>query len=191
MKFFFIISLFLPPCIAACKSSKKIQDCWVYNHELRLHELILSLRLYFSFHSPFFNIYFRVDKFLYTLGLRNFMVKRVMRAERHIRWNWERSSEQSDLVRYHFVVVDDKDREGTMNKLLSHLQYGGAIELIRVQMGRVKGGELWYLFQTYDSRMRPDMLDFSKIGKPVRKDPDLRERTRGSIENYVANLYSY
>ena len=120
------------------------------------------------------------------------MTKRVMRTERHIRWNWERSSEQSDLVRYHFIVVDDKDREGTMNKLLDQLQqFGGALELIRDQFGDVKDSKMKYIFRSYNSRTAPQMLDFSKIGKPVRKDPDLRERVRGTIENYVANLYSY
>ena len=115
-----------------------------------------------------------------------------MRTERHIRWNWERSSEQSDLVRYHFIVVDDKDREGTMNKLLDQLQqFGGALEPIRTQHGTVKEGKLMYFFRTFDSRTAPHMLDFSKIGKPVRKDPDLRERVRGNIEYYVNKIYNY
>lgn len=113
-----------------------------------------------------------------------------MRNSRHIRWNWGISPDNPSFVRYHLIVVDDKDRRGTMNQLLDQLQkFGGALELIRTQKGRVKDGKLRYLFQTYDSRTAPRMLTLNKIGKPAVQDLRLKERVRGSVEDYVRRLY--
>ena len=33
---------------------------------------------------------------------------RITKQDRHIRWNWEESPDREEIVRYHFVVVDDK-----------------------------------------------------------------------------------
>ena len=125
------------------------------------------------------------------------MAKIVKRTERHIRWNCEISSpysergEGEEMLRYHFVVVDDRDREGIMNQLLERLrQFGGAVDVIREQYGDVKGSRLKYLFKTVDSRTASSALSFTGIGKPIKRDRDLRERERGNIEDYVDGIYN-
>jgi len=116
--------------------------------------------------------------------------KRIRRTQRHIRWNWEASPDSPELVRYHFIIVDDKGRETTLNLLLNQLvEYGGGAEIVRRTEGKVVETEFRYLFGSYDSRTKPTMLNFSKIGKPTRRDKELSERKIGNIENYVADLY--
>ena len=122
------------------------------------------------------------------------ILKRVYRTERHIRWNWETSPDNPDLVRYHFIIVDDKNRDMTMNSLLEKISNAGAIsspiELIRTRQGKVEGSELRYLFQSYDSKIR--LGGFIGMNKAVKRDPDLKERMKSglSIEQYVESEYN-
>jgi hypothetical protein len=67
-------------------------------------------------------------------------------------------------------------------------RYGELIEKRSVE-GMVRGTGLRYLFKTYDSVTKPEMLSWTKVKKPIRKDKDLRERQRGNIEDYVARVY--
>ena len=46
------------------------------------------------------------------------MRKKIYKKDRHIRWNWEKSPDNPDAVRYHFIVVDNKNKEGIMGKIL-------------------------------------------------------------------------
>ena len=113
---------------------------------------------------------------------------------RHIRWNWEQSPDNvdvrdADLVRYHFIIVDDKNREGKLNKILASLSRYGELIPIRQVEGKVRGTDFRYLFASYDTPVRPDMLDFRGSERVVRRDSELRERKRGTIEDYVARLY--
>jgi len=114
--------------------------------------------------------------------------------ERHIRWNWEKSLDMRncdgvDGVRYHFVVVDDRDRSGILNEILEPLGNVGEVSEIRRVEGGVGGSRFRYLFCSYDSLVGPDILELHKIGKVVRRDRELRERLRGNIEDYVARVY--
>lgn len=114
--------------------------------------------------------------------------------DRHIRWNWETSPdnfyENSSQVRYHFVIVDDKARERTLEKILNQLTKvcEGVIEIRKVSE-KVPNTKFRYLFVTYDSRVSPTIFNLDAICKKVKRDFDLYERKRGSIEDYVANLY--
>lgn len=117
------------------------------------------------------------------------MAKIISNRSRHIRWNWEQSSENSELVRYHFVVVDDKDRSGILRRVIEQLSRWGDLIPIRELEGKVIGSKHRYLFVTYDTQTAPREIDFSKVRKPVKKDLDLRERLRGNIEDYVAEIY--
>lgn len=112
------------------------------------------------------------------------------RMKRHIAWNWEQSPDNPELVRCHFVVVDDKDREGIMARVIEQLTNAGSIEQIRSGEGKVEGTKFRYLFRTYDSYGVPTKTYWHKIGKSVRRDLELRERKRGNIEDYVAEKYS-
>ncbi len=117
------------------------------------------------------------------------MRKPIKIDSRHIRWGWGESLDNPESGRYHVVVVDDRDRGGTMNRICEQLSITGPVEVIRTVEGKVKGSRMRYLFQTFDSRTSPEMLNLTKLGKPVRRDKDLRERKVGTIEEYVARIY--
>jgi hypothetical protein len=123
------------------------------------------------------------------------MGKRVRKTERHIRWNWEQSPDMKDVdgrdgVRFHFVIVDDRDRPGILNKILAPLRNAGEIKIIRsIDGGKVLNSKNQYLFVSADTIAAPNLLELSGLGKPAKKDGDLRERQRGSVEDYVANVY--
>ena len=54
------------------------------------------------------------------------MVRRLNKKNRQILWNWEKSPDEDydkdSMVRYHLVVIDDKDRDGILNLFLGQLQ---------------------------------------------------------------------
>ncbi|MEK6830367.1 MAG: hypothetical protein AABY15_09705 [Nanoarchaeota archaeon] len=120
--------------------------------------------------------------------------KKVIKTERHIRWNWEASPDSPETARYHFIVVDDKNRDMKMCSLIEKISGAGVIHcpvtLIRTAHGKVKGSELRYFFQTYDSEIK--IGGFIGINKPVKRDPELKERVKSglSIEQYVADTYN-
>ncbi len=118
---------------------------------------------------------------------------RVFKKSRHIRWNWQespdaRDQDGNDSVRYHFVVVEDRNRKGIMNQILEGLaQYGGVTPVREVE-GDVKDSKLKFLFCSYDTLIRPEKINWPN-GKPLKMDRDLRERQRRNIEDYVRNKY--
>ncbi len=116
-----------------------------------------------------------------------------VKKSRHIRWNWEKSPDNDERVRYHIIVVDDKDREGKFRKLIDRVKGQVAsnysFEEIRSAEGKVTGTEFRYLFKSYDTLysmqfLRNALFDFKAV-----QDPNLRERKVGNIEDYVANIY--
>jgi hypothetical protein len=116
-----------------------------------------------------------------------------IRMTRHIRWNWEQSPERdadnNPYVRYHFVVVDDRNRAGILNEAVTPLSSYGELIPLRSLEGKAEGTRYRYLLSTFDSRIKPDFLKLHELGKVVIMDPDLRERIRGTIENYVSRIY--
>jgi hypothetical protein len=125
--------------------------------------------------------------------------KTVSRTERHIRWNYEDSPDNPGRIRYHFVVVDDKDREETMNMarkgLTTASPNGHSIEPIKTAEGQVVNiirNGLRYLYHSYDSEIEPKMLRLYEIPLPKIKDPRLKERKKGiSITDYVERIYDF
>ena len=122
--------------------------------------------------------------------------KRISDKGRHIRWNVERSPEQmimdSGSNRYHFVIVDDRDREHTAIKIAEYLSEAGPVMTIREGIeGKVQGTRLRYLFISYDSPASQEVLNLSRLRKPLKRDLDLRERIKKglSVEDYVAKIY--
>ena len=86
------------------------------------------------------------------------MIKRVLKISRHIMWNWEKSPEE-ELVRYHIIVVNDKNRKGIMNEIIGQFQkVSSGIECIRTREGNVKNSKLKYLFESYDSSLSPSVI---------------------------------
>ena len=123
----------------------------------------------------------------------------VKKTERHVRLNWESAPSDvtipSDinnlgLVRYHFVVVDDRDRPGVLARVLNQMQQFGAVIQIRSVEGKVEKSKSRYLFESYDCTVAPRELDLTAFKKPVKKDSELRERKVGTIEDYVRRVYN-
>ena len=114
---------------------------------------------------------------------------RISKNERHIRWNWESSPDLSDGVRYHFIVVDNKNRGATLNKIIEQIKKWGMLIPIRQVEEKVRNSDMFYLFRSYDSDISPREINFSKIGRRLKRDYYLSERKRGSIEDYVARIY--
>jgi hypothetical protein len=123
---------------------------------------------------------------------KNNLVKKISLYKPHIRWNWEKSLE-GDKVRYFFVVVGERrDRERNLKSILECLNnYGGAIENIRKDSGKVFGTKFRYDFNIFDSRTSPEMIEWDNLSIPHSRDKNLYERIKKgcSIENYVADLY--
>jgi len=115
----------------------------------------------------------------------------VPKSSHHLRWNWEVSPESEELIRYHFVVVDDKYREEKIDRILWQFQsVSSGIMRIRHREGKVEDTRYRYLFESYDSSLSPSIIDLTRFALKI-QDKELRERKRGSegIENYVADFY--
>tara|TARA_Y100000310_G_C20664025_1_gene806447 strand:+ start:302 stop:691 length:390 start_codon:yes stop_codon:yes gene_type:complete len=119
--------------------------------------------------------------------------KRVSNKERHIRWNWEVSPDQEESIRVHYVIVDNKNREGTIERILTAIQnksiINNSFNKVRSEEGKVKNTDFRYLFVSYDTLYSQQYVNPSQFFSPVKKDSDLVERTRTNIEDYVANIY--
>ena len=120
---------------------------------------------------------------------------RVKKKSRHIRWNWQRSPDSAEMVRCHFIVVDDKNREEKIEKILDSALNKSIIHCmfneIRSVEGKVRGSEFRYLFKTYDTSYTPKYLNPKAIFPLVIKDKELYERQKDfeGICKYVAKLY--
>jgi len=108
--------------------------------------------------------------------------------------NWELLPDE-EKVEGHFIIVDDKDREGQMSRLLESFSKQGLnspFEKVRSIEGKVVGTKYRYLFESYYSPYNPSFLKLNKIfpGKKIIRDRELSERKRSgwSIEDYVANV---
>jgi hypothetical protein len=116
--------------------------------------------------------------------------KKIAKTDRHIRWNWEQSPDDLEKVRYHFIIVDNKRREGTFESIINQFQKFNPIEIVRKVEGKVENSPYRYLFNSFDTQIAPREIDLTKIGLPKVKDSDLYERKIGSVEDYVEKLYS-
>ena len=108
---------------------------------------------------------------------------------RHIRWNWEPSPDNSLLVRYTIIVVDDKKSKETLSKIFQKVQkfYGG-LDIKRTAEGKVAGIKLRYLFQSFDTPLAPSFVQWHMMKKLVIQDDDLYERKNRNIEDFVEKL---
>jgi hypothetical protein len=122
-------------------------------------------------------------------------MRKVKRKERHVRWNWEKSPEEMNSVRYHFVIVDDKNRKAKIRKILDSIASGISSSYsftpIRSVEGKVEGTELRYLLESFDTYYSPTLLKMNVLFKKNVQDKDLYERAKknDSIEDYVEGLF--
>jgi len=115
------------------------------------------------------------------------MGRKINKTERHIRWNWE--TMEGNEVRYHFVVVDNKNRDVLMSRIIEQIREFGFVEHIRRCEGKVKNCRFRYLFNSYESNVSPTHLNLTQLKKPIKRDYNLKEREKGSVEDYVSSIY--
>lgn len=120
--------------------------------------------------------------------------KKIPKKSRHLRWNYEISEENfqgnSPMVRYHFVVVGDRN-DVILKRILTNLsEIQEGIVQIRSCSGKVTGTKFKYLFVTYDSPIAPKFLKLDGIINYVKRDERLKERKIGKLEDYVDKLYT-
>lgn len=122
------------------------------------------------------------------------MAKRIYKNSRHVRWNWEQSPDNPDLVRYHFIIVDDKFRAAKLEQIKENMRkkvfVNYPFEEIRRLEGKVVGTDYRYLFVTLDTAYHRNLVSFESVSKNIKKDTNLIERKKGTIEDYVASVYS-
>ncbi|MDP2673252.1 MAG: hypothetical protein Q8O84_05560 [Nanoarchaeota archaeon] len=125
----------------------------------------------------------------------NLSKNRVKKNSRHIRWNWQKSPDSEEMIRCHFIVVDDKNRNGKMEKILDGALNKSIIQCmfdeIRSVEGKVEGSKFKYLFKTYDTAYTPAYLNPKTIFPFVIRDKELYERQKDfeGIVKYVAKIY--
>ena len=111
----------------------------------------------------------------------------------HLRWNYEKSPDMHDALRYHFVIVEDRmERDGVCDKLARNLNSGGKpLEIVRDVEINVQDSRYGGRFVSYDTQASPNLLNLGSLGLPLIKDEFLVERVkkRSSVENYVADKY--
>ncbi|MEX0920715.1 MAG: hypothetical protein WDZ62_00420 [Candidatus Pacearchaeota archaeon] len=122
--------------------------------------------------------------------------KKFKFQERHIVYNFEKSPESSNdlgILRYHFIVSDDRFRENKIEKILNNFQEKSIINYpfdeVRRLEGKHYGTNFRFLFVSYDTQYSPKFLDFKGVSENVKRDTDLRERKVGSIEDYILRKY--
>lgn len=112
----------------------------------------------------------------------------------HLRWNYEKSPDRDDALRYHFVIVGDRiKRDNLCDILSSNLNSNGEpLEIIRELPVQIKNSRYNAKFVSYDTRASPNLLNLHLLNINSIIDNNLVERIKkgSSIENYVTNIYS-
>ena len=113
-----------------------------------------------------------------------------MKKIRSIVYNYERSPDDEMMMRYHFLVIDDKGREEKVKRILSNFGSGCIShpfnEVRAPEKGKVVDTQFRYLLQSFDTLYPPSDLNFGTLCNVIR-DRELYERKRGTIEDYVAD----
>ncbi len=124
------------------------------------------------------------------------LTKKFIFRERHVRYNYEvspNSSLDNPLIRYHFVIVDDRFLDSKPDMIVSNFQDKSIINFSFEKMVRAKGKfkdtGLEYLFVSYDSNCTPKFLDFKGVSSNILRDKNLKERKVLTIEDYVRRVY--
>jgi hypothetical protein len=119
---------------------------------------------------------------------------RVIKNVRQVVWNWEKSPANEEMVRYHFVVIDDKNRKEKITRIINSMKRkissNYVFEQIRSVEGKVEGTDFRYLFESYDTPHSPSLLDMNVLFKHSSQDKELYERKKGNIEGYVSDFHA-
>jgi hypothetical protein len=120
--------------------------------------------------------------------------KRISNKDRHVSWNYEPLNEPlisgAGQLLYHMIIVDNKNLEQAFNSIVYKLASSvEPIDVIRTKSGHVANSNNQYLFKSFKSPAKPDLLSFGKYAS--KRDFELYERKRHnfSIENYIEDKY--
>lgn len=133
----------------------------------------------------------RVETIKKNLG-RNYFISK---DSRHIRWGYEPSGDfdfDNEMVKYHFVFVDDSDfdRKKIRDRIYEKISgIDSRICGICEVTGKVGNGKMGYLYTTFNSIVAPKFLKLGDIGIPVRFDRDLKSRKVLTVMDYIIRIY--
>lgn len=123
-------------------------------------------------------------------------VSKFVFRERHVRWNWQTSPESTEdnkLIRYHFIIADDRFLESKLDRIISNAQEKSIINFnfneIRKIKGKFKKTGLDYIFASYDSNCTFKFINFKGVSENIKRDGDLVERAGLKIEDYIQRIY--
>jgi hypothetical protein len=135
---------------------------------------------------PFYNKSYIDYNYLKHMG-------KVIKNIRQVRWNWEKSPDNEEMARYHFVIIDDKNRKEKITRIMDSIRAkidpSYSFDLVRSVEGKMEGIDFRYLFESYDTLYSPNLLNMDVLFKKNFRDKDLYERSKGNIEDYVSDLH--
>lgn len=124
-------------------------------------------------------------------------IKEIPLKSKHLLWNTEISKDNFymniPLARYYFAIVDKRDayRKEIANKLVEKMTKTGS-SVIQIESPfemQVKNSEWGLLFVTYDTLIKPEMLNLENLNIPVRRDYQLKGKKVLDIEDYLTRIY--
>jgi len=133
------------------------------------------------------------------------MSKRIQRLRRerldsrvsHIRYNWEIKPRELDdishdseqVVKFNFVVLAKEPKKVADDIVAEIRQYDDGLNLsVDVLSENVRAG-LRYCLRSVEANVRPNLIDLTRYGLPLRRDRNLKEHPGRTLGDYVAGIY--
>jgi hypothetical protein len=134
---------------------------------------------------------------------KNIGKERVLIKEPHIRWNYDMDYPHNPEAALYFMSISGSKPviKNTWKKIVEDItKWAGSIDVLREDYGRVGGTDYNYNLYVFESRAKPEQINWSSLKIPNVRDKKFYERVRTayekdgtlrgfSIENYVAQLF--
>ncbi|MEX0932775.1 MAG: hypothetical protein WDZ77_01610 [Candidatus Pacearchaeota archaeon] len=114
----------------------------------------------------------------------------------HVRYHWESSKDDKGILKYGVLVVSKYrvQREEIMDRIFGDIaSIHSGIEVLREVEGSILNSHgLRYLFNQFDTPVKPSEIQWHDFGLPVVRDRGLYERVKkgASVEAYIESLFS-
>lgn len=122
---------------------------------------------------------------------KSLIKKQIPIKSRHIEYNYEISPDNTGKMRYHLVIIDDKNRKAKLSQLIRNLGEWGEVITIREPIERkVTNSKLRLIFQSFDSNQKPEMLRLSGLKTLYTRNRELYEgKSSERIINYIERRF--
>lgn len=128
--------------------------------------------------------------------------RKFLRTESHMRWACDSTDAIDGTPATYFFAFSGPDTviKKTRDSVFSELRNYGGVDIIRDDIGRVKGTNYEYHLYVVESKTSDNMIENLRLDIPKKKDPKMYDRKRKmyirhdgvaisfSVENYVADL---